>query len=290
MRTFATRLLVLFTMGIMPVDAMAQRGGIAGGIGVNVGPNGPTLSGFGNVDLQKTTEFWADSQIQTILPQMELRVDQIIELCGLSEEEANRIRLAVKGVVSKRTAAASRQIEEFVYSSGLAEPPSDFERGPEVMQHDQLVFFSAHPVGDGVVALGADFKLAITEHPLWINTIEKTLTASQFEKYRQFRMDHSRKLLHLAIDYWVASLESDVVLSPQQTDAVTVFIRNELDKLVTMEYPASMRQATETVEKAFAGNSDSLGNLLTEKQTALRRMRLVQPAGPKASWGTAPNR
>ena len=77
------------------------------------------LSGFGQVDAEKTVQHWVDQQKQRMSSELELLVDRIAEVCQLEESETKKLRLAVKGVVSKRVTAGRLQLQKFMYTSGL---------------------------------------------------------------------------------------------------------------------------------------------------------------------------
>lgn len=272
-------------------SGFAQFGG-GGMLGVNFGPDGPKLSGFGDVDLEKTVEYWVERNDKKVVPQMELYLQRLSEVCQLDETDTTRLRFALKGVLNRRTKSASLQIEQFAYQSGLVElPPDQQQDNADVDEEakDDLVISSAALKGDGLVALGAEFKRPFHEHPLWIATLEKTLTPQQLEDYRNYQLENNRRNLYLAIDVWVASLDSEVSLSPAQIDSITQHIRQQLMPKVTTTYPRKINEASELVEQSYGLKEDSLGSLFSPQQVGLRKELKYREPGPKTSW-TLPNR
>ena len=123
---------------------------LAQGIGVSVMNNRVQLTGFGEVDLEKTTDAWADSLREEISQKMELQIAQVVDICGLTESETKKVQLAVKGIVSKRIASGSEQVRAFALSSGLVDPNENSEdkEEREYSKQDKLIFYGAsHKTG-----------------------------------------------------------------------------------------------------------------------------------------------
>lgn len=285
--------IVLTAIMLMSSQLAAQ------GIGVSSGPNGVRLSGFGDVNLEKTVENWSKLQREEIQLRTELQIQQIRDTCGLSDNESKKVRLAVKGIISKRLAAGNEQIHEFALNSGLVEKDPDENDGDENEKVDEekdygpnrLKFYGARPMPEGVVNLSCYFETPLSEHPLWVKTVQKTLSAEQFEKYEAMRIDRNQKLMNAAIDSWVAQLDSQVFLTSGQMEKVTEQVRSTMKKDVTLTTPVSLKQASMMVNKQFGMDYQSLGDLLNEQQTTRREKLLPRGGGgARVSWGAGPNR
>lgn len=284
---------VLFSLA-KPNGCLAQFGS-GGGLSVQIGPGGPLLNGFGAVDLEKTIDYWVERNNNKVTLQIDLYLQRVNEVCQLNENEAARLKLALEGVARRQTKSASLQIQEFAYQSGLVKLPQDHQEYvadievEEAEQDDEeeketLVIFSASLKGDGVVALGAEFKKSFLEHPSWIATLEKNLTPEQLEAYRNDRRESNLRNLYLAIDVWVAALDAEILLSTEQSDSITKHIRRQLTPKVTSRYPTKVKEASEWVEQVYGQNDNSLGDLLKPEQTGLRQAIMFREPGLKASW------
>lgn len=256
--------------------------------GVAVGPNGIKLPGFGEVDLEKTVEHWANLQREQIVGKMDLQIARIIAVCELDELEAKKFRIAAKGVISKRIAVGSQQIKEFAFESGLVQVKTEIE-GTYASQ-DKLKFYGARQAADGVVEFKSYFDLPLFEHPLWKNTLKKTLSPKRFERYKQHQLATNQRLFEIGIDSWIANLNSEVFLSADQIVQIKARIEELLNDSVTISSPATLKQAVHTVDKEFGTNAESLGELLNEQQTARRLFLLKPQQRVGVGWGSGPDR
>lgn len=256
--------------------------------GVSVNNGNVTLTGFGEVDLEKTVEFWSASHRDLINQKMELLIVQVDDVCGLTDKETQKLKLSVKGIVSRRIAAGQEQVELFAQKSGLVEPEGDLQE-KEYPKHDRLTIYSASPQEEGVIQFSSFFGTSLTDHPLWDKALESSLSPEQLELYERHRIGLNRKFLHAAIDLWVAEINAQVFLTPSQVEAVTASLRENLNPSVTTSFPVSFKNAKIFVEERYSSQADSLGELLNEKQTQRRKVLLEAPRG-RVGWGAGPDR
>ncbi len=271
--------------------ACLSNGVFAQGLGVGVGPGGPRLSGFGEVNVEATIDYWIESNLASISPQMDLQISQIVDACQLNESEAKKLRFAVKGVVTRRINACRQQIKEFMLQSGLLlgdDNEINDEEDPlaEVNEANKIVFYSAGLPKPGVVDLKTYFVQPLVSHPLWNKTINKTLTAKQFEKYKEYRIGRNRGLMQTAISSWLTTLDNKVFLREPQRQKIEKHLQSKLEPHVSIESPRTLAHAEKIVKTAFS-DPNSLGELLNLKQTEVRSMLVPRKnAGSTVSWGS----
>ncbi|MEM7456189.1 MAG: hypothetical protein AAF456_17720 [Planctomycetota bacterium] len=241
----------------------------AGGQGVSVTRDGPVLSGFGEVDLEKTVELWQESEIADIERTMQLQVDQIISVLQLDENESRRLQVAVKGITAERIESGVQQIRRFAVKSQLVNAPEDEGEDFEFEPHNRLQVYGAGRAGDQAVRLQTYFETPLTEHPLWMRTLQNTLSEEKFERYQQYRVARHQAHLDAAIQAWIADLDSQLFLSTEQADQLRTLMSDQLSARVTPDGPASLPGAREVVSMEFDNNS--LETVLSEAQIEHRR-------------------
>ncbi len=280
---FRALLTVLFVFVLHNQFAVAQ------GIGVAAGQGGVTLTGFGNVDIDKTVERWAKAQRFEIGSKMDLRVAQVVDVCGLDESEAKKLKIAAKGIVGRRISAGQRQIEVFSKKSGLT-PEADVPDDVDVPEQDELQIYGASPLGNGVVGLSTYFKKPLSSHPLWTKTLERTLTAEQMKKYKEFRRVANLRLFYSAIDVWLAKLDTEIFMSTQQQANIQKMLRKQGEKLVTDRHPEKFSQASDLIIKNVGSKPEMFAKELSELQLKRLKASLEPQQRSSVSWGARPKR
>ena len=256
------------------------------GVGVAIGRNGVQLSGFGEVDLEKTLEHWSKEQRTIIQSKMELRVAQVVEVCGLNDADAKKLKIATKGIVSRRLAAGQSQIEQFSKQSGLIKPSDDEpeEQKNEIADEDKLNFYGASPLGVGIVEFKTYFEKPLSTHSLWIKTLKKTLTEEQMAKYSTHRKATNLKLLRSATELWLVRLDSEIFLSPKQQSSIRQLVEKQLDKLVSASEPENFLQANQMIEKNFGKKPEVIASMLSKNQLERLKVTLQPQKGSRVTW------
>ena len=284
MRLLTLRAFFAFSICVLCCQNLAAQG-------VTVwGPNNVKLQGFGEIDLDKTVDHWTENLKSEFIPRMNLKIAQLIEICELDDADGLKLRIAVKGVVSKRIQSGSKQVRQFSIASGLVEENPDNAEDPEEFgEHDLLKFYGASSRPNKVVEFKSYFSKQLIDHPLWVKTLERTLSDEQLKRYKDYQLGTQQRLLDLAIECWIVRLDSDVPLSEKQFSNIRNRMKEELKEEVSVTAPGMLGTAQSIVRKAFK-NPESLGDLLTAEQTK-RRVELAKPqGGSSVSWGANPNR
>ena len=257
-----------------------------------MGPNNVILQGFGEVDLDKTVDHWTENLKSKFIPKMDLKITQLIEICQLDDADSKKLRIAVKGIISKRIQSGSKQVRQFAIASGLVEEdPDNPEEVEEFGEDDRLKFYGASPRLNKVVEFKSYFAKQLIDHPLWVKTLEKTLSDEQMKRYKDYQLGTQQRLLDLAIDCWIVRLDAIVPLSEKQFSDIRNRMKEDLKDEVSVTAPGTLGAAQSIVHKAFK-NSKSLGDLLNAEQTK-RRVGLIKKqvvVGSSVSWGANPNR
>ena len=231
------------------------------------------LSGFGQVDIEKTVQHWVDQHEPRMRSEFELRVDRIAEVCQLDEPETKRLRLAAKGVVSKRINAGRLQIRKFAFTSGLVEEDPGIDQ--EFEARDTLKLSGANRIDEGTVQFRSRFAVAMIDHPLWQTTLKRALTDEKLKEYSDYRIAANKKVLRCAINYWVSELNAKVILTDEQVTAITNLLTTRLTSKVTPVFPRTVRQGKNLV-KYSSREDGALDELLNEKQIELRSEHVIR--------------
>lgn len=254
--------------------------------GVSVAGDNVQLSGFGEVDAEKTVQHWVDQEKQRMSSELGLRVDRIAEVCQLEESETKKLRLAVKGIVSKRINAGRLQLQKFVFASGLVDEDPEIDQ--EFEKKDKLNFYGGSRAVEGVVEFRTYFSVPMMDHPLWQKTLEKSLTDEKLKLYSDYRVAANTRVLRHAVDHWVTDFNSKVILTEQQATSIANHMTNKLVPDVTPVFPRTIRQASKIIESSF-GPADSLNELLNQKQIELRESA-AKARSASVGWGGGPPR
>jgi hypothetical protein len=89
--------------------------------GVSVGPQGVKLMGYGDIDVDKTTERWEETTTQRIDALIDLQIECLTQQCGLTPTQVDKLQLAKTGIVKKKVASGLEQLRIFMIESELIE-------------------------------------------------------------------------------------------------------------------------------------------------------------------------
>lgn len=253
--------------------------------GVSAGPRGVKLNGFGQVDLEKTVDFWSDLEQSKSTEMIQLHIELIQQVCQLSEAETNKLMLAAKGVVSRRLASGRAQLTEFIYESDLVDRPTDALKNSKDYAN-KLRAFGAGKVCDGIVYLRTEFDTPVSEDPLWTNVLKSTLSDAQLETFQAFSIQRNASFLATAISLAITELDHDIFMSDGQKEELQEYFFELLRPQVTEVNPMTVTQARLIVRPEFEQIAQ-FENLIRSSQ--FERLKSLKQEQPRASvgWGSA---
>jgi hypothetical protein len=261
--------------------AFAQGQGVAMGNGV------VTLSGFGDVDLEKSVELWAENYRSQSTLKMDLIISRMQTICEVEENDSKKLRLTVKGIVGKQIATGRKQAAAFLMKSGVVPSDENLEE-QEYEEDEKLTFYAASPGAESTIVIGAFFEVPITEHPLWIRAFNNTLNEIEIKRYQEFQVKQNTILIHAAIDLAIGELNAKIYLTDEQVNQLRQHLRVENADLATTSSPSTINYATR-IARALANQPELIDEFLTPKQLELRKA-LAPPIGvARVSWGRGPD-
>ncbi len=237
------------------------------GQGVAVSSEGIKLSGFDEVDLDATIEVWAKNELHQTTTYLELQLALLKDICELTEDQADKLRLLTKGIGSRRISSGKQQLKDFMTTSELV-PADETPMEPSVAA-DKLMVSGAKKSHDQkrVVLFRTRFEQPLFDLPLWQGVIESTLTESQFAMYQTHCLDRNAQFLETAVMNALGELDSEVCLLKSQKDSIRETILAELGPLVTISHPENMDRASKMVELTLK-KRERLRPVLSAKQFA----------------------
>ncbi len=248
--------------------------------GVSNGPRGTKFHGFGEVNGQKTVDFWADNEKQNTEGSLHLQIELIRGVCNLTDAEEAKLRLAAKGVISRRIASGRAQLTKFIVDSELVEKAPEGTRIEENPQN-KLRAFGATQLPDGVVYLSTEFEVPATEDPLWTKILESTLSEEQLRLLNEHYIQRNETFLQTAITLSIADLDQRIFLSDEQKKQMSQYFFELFENQVTPLMPMTVTQARNIVRPAFRDLSHFKDQLRPSQFNRLSALRNQ----PRASMG-----
>ena len=237
-RLILASLLLLFSVALeYPVFA----------VGIHMNNNQVTLTGFGEVNVDKTLDAWSKSEREKIEPLLNLQVDLLCKVCELNEKETKKLRIAVKGVVSKRLSHGRMQMEAFIYSSKLAKPTkenvdlvSDVQLRLKTKSIDVMKPYAASETANGVVTFWTYFEEPVEDHPMMAKMMKKILSEEQRKIYEEHLLERNMSIVDAAVSLWVVDQEATLFLSKEQREKISQQAKDKFYKKVTLTYPVTI--------------------------------------------------
>ena len=217
--------------------------------GVTVGPDGVKLRGFGDVDLEKTVEYWATNAEQKITGELNLRIEMLTDVCDLKEREVKKLRLAVIAVAKRRLSSGKDQLTQFIYESELVDPEENHEH---VEFEDKLIPYRAKSLDDGIVRFATRFERPLDQQPLWKKVLKNSLSEKQWARYEEHRRSRNRSILNVAVSAEIADLDDNLFFTETSRSELTETVMKELSTQITLDRPSNTKQAKEIVGPFFA--------------------------------------
>lgn len=253
------------------------------GQGVSVGRDGIKLSGFGDVDEQKTLDYWVESEKHSSLAHLNLQIDLIEQICVLDESETEKLQLAARRVVAQRVASGKNQLNRFMLSSGLVK--GDLSKMPEKGLENPLYITGAGSLDEGVVYFRSEFEVEAVEEKFWQKMLASMLGEEQMRRFESYQIQRNKELLRIAVDQEIAQLDQQVCLFPEQRATIRKSVLAALESKVTWSNPNTPPEAAELADSEF----DTLGEKALRPQQ-LERLELLRNT-PRANVGWRdPNR
>ncbi|MGB7346557.1 MAG: hypothetical protein WBD20_20215 [Pirellulaceae bacterium] len=234
------------------------------GQGVQISPLGVKLTGFGQVDVEKTIEHWADSERAAITGEMNLQVELLKMVCDLDQSETDKLRGLVAVVATRRLLNGRKQLKEFIYASQLADRNPDEPAMNEEFE-DKLTPYRAGKGEEGVVKIAARFDRPLNEQPLWKKVLKSSLSPQQWGKYETHCRDRNLMFVAAAVTREIADLDSKVFLDSTQSGELRSKVMEALKTHVTLDRPSSISQA-EVMSQPWFGDRENLKPFLRDSQ------------------------
>lgn len=150
------------------------------------------------------------------------RIMEIERACDLDKSQLKRLRAASKGAMKDFYNAEKEEKEKtlrrYQEQAGI-DPDADDDDNIEVNR--SIAFVMRVKEGD-----------LIEKEPLWVKSVGKILTDEQKKKLEQARKDQDEFFKKAAIDQFVARLEIQLFLNPEQRDQVRQVVDEHLAKYV----------------------------------------------------------
>lgn len=249
------------------------------GQGVSVGRDGVKLSGFGDVDEQKTLEFWEQAEKASSLAHLKLQIDLIANVCELDEAETEKLTLAARRVVARRVASGKSQLKRFMISSGLVQ--GDLTQLPENEDENELYFTGAGSVEEGIVYVRSEFEVEVVEEVFWRKMLASMLSETQVQRFENYQIQRNKELLRIAVDQKLVVLDQQVCLFPEQRAEVRKSVLDSLEQQVTWSTPNTSTEAAELA----GGEFDPLAEKLLRPRQLERLELLKNTPHANVGWG-----
>lgn len=257
--------------------------------GVSTGVFGTRLTGFGDVDVEKTVDFWAENERSNIEQILNLHIDLMESVCSLSQEQAQKLRLAVKGVVARHMAEGRTQFQQLLLDVQLIQEEQLNGSVPKPKEYaNKLRVFGASKLEEGVVFLRTEFEFAPTQDELWTKVLASALSDEQLEELEAYYVARNSNFLKSAIERELLDLSQQVFLNEEQQGKLQEHFYSMFEDEITPQFPISILQASKLIRPSV--------NSLDELKVHLRPIQITRletlKNSPRASvgWGRGPSR
>lgn len=255
------------------------------GEGVAVGRDGVTLSGFGEVDPDKTVQHWADREQTDIKTRLNLQIELLTDACELGEANVKKLRLAAQTITARRIAAGREQVMRFLYDSSLVTADEELPEARVRSRDDVWLPYGAGNLNNGIVEFKGEFSTPLLEHPLWVKVLRSSLSDAQMKKYEDLRKQRNRALLSTAISMALSEMDQQIYLSEKQIRDIHAHALDSLGSEVTSKSPASLREANSMTRIMFR-DADVFKPFL--RSTQIERLQFIRDNKVRSSvgWGS----
>ena len=239
------------------------------GLGVNVGPAGVRLMGFGEIDVEATINQWTTTEKQRMESFLELQIDLLTLPCELTETQIDKLRLLSKGVVTRKLTSGEEQLKQFMMDSTLI--PSEAANGEAPAPTDKLWVTGARKDNDrnDVVLFRTRFEKPLFEHSLWQGVLKANLTEDQFKKYENFCRDRNKNFVKSAVFSSLAEIDGLVCLTSTQREKIEELWLTKLYSQITVSFPTNLEEAINLTAPVIADPSWEDAVLSPHQKTTL---------------------
>lgn len=164
------------------------------------------------------------------------RIQEIQRACDLNEDQLKRLRAASKGAMKKFYNAEKEEkqktLERYQQQAGINVGDEDEDDNFQVNRN--IAFVLRLKKGE-----------LIEKEPLWVKSVKKILTDEQKEKLEQAKTQQEKQLQEAAVDQFVARLEVQLFLSPEQREKMKAVVEEHLANYVvrTLYHPIERNRA-----------------------------------------------
>lgn len=253
---------------IAPVTAFGQ------GVSVSSGPNGLTIDGFPEPDVQKTLDHWEKHERLRSLRPLLLHVRAIGEECGLDDQGKRKMELIAKRIFNRRTQQARTQLRSFMRRTGLTiadeeeQPEAEPEKKLDPNAPDTLLISGCGIKSPDVITFDSAYRVAVTWHPLWLKQIKEELSRDQQAKYERWQDDRYTRQCSAAATRWAMNLDEKVALTTSQREKVIERLKAACPKRKPMTGPVASTSIDYSLAIKFRELKE-MSDLLTEEQVSV---------------------
>lgn len=165
---------------------------------------------------------------------MRLVVNEMERTCGLSDQQVNQLRVAIKGTVVKFLNAKTEERIKQWQALGL-QVDEDAEGEIEEANTGESAITN-NRIMIGAFGQSYDSYPRVDEFQVWKNTVAKVLTADQQNRYAKIVEERNAASQQSAVERFMSNADRKLVLSPDQREQLTTLINEHFgEKLARSE-------------------------------------------------------
>lgn len=251
--------------------------------GVQVGPNGVRLVGFGDVDVDASIEHWTEIEGERIRTILDLRVELIRQECKLTDPQVEKLRLLIEGIVARKMSGGAEQLKKFMSDSRLV-PKIAFNENSLNPKSELLVSGVHQDNGNpAVVVFRTQFKEPLFENSLWQGVLRSNLSDDQFALYEKSCLERNQRFVDAALSQALADLDEPTCLNSRQRELIKSEWHKAVASEVTIGYPTNMEEAVVLTHPAVSDRA-LITDILTEKQLLALDADLAKEQWQGVGW------
>ena len=224
-----------------------------------------------------------EAQRSAYTQELEVRIDELDRICDLEEAQTKKLRLAARGAVDASMKEWKKRAREYadrfagrlVNRAGAVAaarlvparevPPAEKDPADNSVQKPEDPDDRIRELPASVFRSIASMVAPVQQNRIWIHTLATTLNPDQESKYEAAVKSRAAFLREYRVRQRVIELDSKLVFTPEQREAVFEIVDSVLGPSLSYETPANSR-STALYGELAALEPAHLKEVLTENQ------------------------
>lgn len=211
-----------------------------------------------------------------VILQLQMQVDELKEVCGLDDSQAQKLNIAAKAAAQKQVEKWTKTMDEFQMWESMGANKDDDKN----VRLDEIDLSKVDP--NILQWLSTDFTGEMRNGPgdekVWKKALKSALSDEQKEKLEAHRQKRKEKLMETTVQFFAQMYGSQLLLDDEQEKAFAKAIKK---RMTDENVPLSVDESYNTMMLVATIRPKELAEFMSDKQ--LDRWRIL--TGPYGNAG-----